>query len=228
MKGRPLTLKQAKALIEKTLDTYSRPHATAKGLVPAALTRGKIYECWALCTVLENLTLAEKASVELVNGTRVVLKSSPGPINPKYSHFQIEIGASSLVAWTDVEFTTLSSSLRTASTSRKSDYHELDIVLVPKDTVDRPSHDDIRLGVECKCTLYTKELLRSILGVRRELSHMSSTGERTHFTAWPRATVPCSPNSCLVVYSSDRGMLDYSDPGDVFGIDFIVLEPPSA
>jgi len=74
--------------------------------------------------------------------------------------------------------------------------------------------------VECKNTGYTKDLLKSILGIRRELSLLRDD-QRTRFSKWPRRLVPADPPSCLLVYSTDSAVLDYASPGEVFGIDFV-------
>jgi len=100
------------------------------------------------------------------------------------------------------------------------DYHELDILIVDAGSSGRPRYDQIWLGVECKNTGYGKELLREILGVRRELSLLTDA-KFTRFQNWPRMTVPANPPSCLMVYSSDEDVMDYAAPGLMFGIDFV-------
>jgi hypothetical protein len=83
-----------------------------------------------------------------------------------------------------------------------------------------PSAHTIWLGVECKNTGYTKNLLKEILGIRRELSLLKSS-RSTRFSNWPRSSVPAEPLSCLMVYSTDQAVSGYSGPGGVFGIDFV-------
>jgi hypothetical protein len=102
----------------------------------------------------------------------------------------------------------------------KGDYHELDILVVGAGTTGRPRHDQIWLGVECKNTGYEKGLLKEILGIRRELSLLTDW-QPTKFARWPRASVRATPPSCLLVYSTDEDVADYSAPGNTFGIDFI-------
>jgi hypothetical protein len=82
------------------------------------------------------------------------------------------------------------------------------------------------LGVECKNTGYSKDLLRSILGVRRELSYITDRPRPTAFAQWPHATVHANPPSCLLVYSTDPKVKSYASPGDVFEIDFFHYPPP--
>ncbi len=73
--------------------------------------------------------------------------------------------------WTDVTFLTLSASHRHVlpTSAERCDYHELDVVVVPSGTEGRPTFEEIRIGVECKNLGYEKEMLRALLGVRREL-----------------------------------------------------------
>jgi hypothetical protein len=99
------------------------------------------------------------------------------------------------------------------------DYHELDLAITDSGVSGRPSHSQIWLGVECKNTGYTKGLLKEILGIRRELSLLQND-RPTRFNSWPRTSVPAEPPSCLLVYSTDAAVNNYSSPGSVFGIDF--------
>ncbi len=123
--------------------------------------------------------------------------------------------------WTDVEFLTLSYSRLGSLSPTKGSYHELDIVIVEAGSNGRPPHSAVWLGIECKNTSYQKGLLKEILGVRRELSLVTSEPIKTKFSTWPRPYAPANPPSCLVVFATDTAVLEYSDPGEVFGIDFI-------
>jgi hypothetical protein len=122
--------------------------------------------------------------------------------------------------WTDIEFLTLSYSRLASPLPTKGSYHELDIVVVDPEIQGRPPHSAVWLGIECKNTSYQKGLLKEILGVRRELSLLTSP-IRTKFSLWPRPYAPANPPSCLVVFATDAAVLEYSYPGVVFGIDFI-------
>ena len=189
-------------------------------LVPQSLTDGKLYEAYVLSAVSEKLVADEGFALTLVNGSNLQLKSSPGPINRRYPHIEASrAGSRTAEIWTDIEYLTLSYSKSGRTTPRKGDYHELDIVMVDLGLAGRPGHDSVWLGVECKNTVYDKGLLKDILGVRRELSFITSTNN-TNFRRWPRRTVPAEPASCLLVYSSEPEVLGYGDPGEFFGIDF--------
>jgi len=218
--------KVIKKRIEDAIRRYARASSSrAYSLVPTALTSGKLYEAHVLSKVLEHLHIDENYRIILVNSNLIPLKSGGGPINPKYPHFDLMLrGKKVAELWTDITFLTLSYSHAARSATQMGDYHELDIVIVDPGITGRPTHRNIWLGVECKNTsAYTKELLKSILGIRRELSLLADD-QSTHFSNWPRASVPANPASCLLVYSTDPAVLNYASPGDVFGIDF-VYEP---
>jgi len=174
-----------------------------------------------LSRILEHLHHDENYRIILVNSSLIPLKSAPGPINPRYPHFDLMWRGNKVAElWTDVEFLALSYSRAGRSTTQRGDFHELDIVIVDPGISGRPTHKNIWLGVECKNTGYTKDLLKSILGIRRELSLLAGN-QSTHFSKWPRTSVPADPASCLVVYSTDPAVLHYASPGEIFGIDFV-------
>lgn len=192
-----------------------------KDLVPATLTDGKLYEAYIVAVVAENLAVEEGFDLVLSNGNHVQLKSSPGPINRNYPRIQLNhSGRTVAELWTDIEYLTLSYAGSARGTPNKGDYHELDIVVVPHGANGRPRHDQIWLGVECKNVDYDKSLLKEILGIRRELSLLQSP-QSTMFSSWPRSRVPADPPSCVLVYASKPKVLEYSDPGELFGIDFV-------
>jgi hypothetical protein len=216
---------QAKARIEALLRKFvtASSQSAYSSVIPAALTAGKLYEAHVLSRVIEALAIHEGYSIRLINSTFLPLKSSPGPINRKYAYFELRRdGILHAEIWTDVEFLSLSCNQRKKQYAPDlGDYHELDIIVTPAGLSGRPSYDDIWLGVECKNTAtYAKNLLKEILGIRRELSYLRDDGP-THFTNWPRRLVPAYPASCLMVYATDSSVKSYSGPGETFGIDFI-------
>jgi hypothetical protein len=213
--------------IDQIFAGYSQAVQTAApSILPDKLTAGKTYEAWVLCRVLEHLHHQEHYEITLRESTKIKLKSSPSPINRNYAHFLLKrVGAPALEVWTDVEFLSLSAEDRNVqqATAAACDYHELDIVVVPAGTEDRPTHRQLRIGVECKNLSYDKGMLRSLLGVRRELSLLTSA-QATGFKSWPRKHVPADPASCLLAYGTDEAILNYASPGATFGVDF-VYEP---
>ena len=208
------------ALLRKFASASSQ---TAYGnVIPQSLTAGKIYEAHVLSRVIEALSVQEGYGIILKNSTFLPLKSAPGPINRSYAYFEVRRqGMLCAEIWTDVEFISLSCVQRgNALSPDKGDYHELDILVADPGLSGRPQYTAVWLGVECKNTGYTKNLLKEILGIRRELSFLQNS-QSTRFSVWPRTAVPATPPSCLMVYSTDQAVSGYSGPGKVFGIDFV-------
>lgn len=213
----------------KKIDSIFEKYAAAKSpvstasILPASVTKGKVYEAWVLAVLLQKLENEEGFDITREEGTELRLKAAPGPINPAYAHFKLNhpITGVSLIVWTDVEFLTLSYDTAGIPTAPiDGDYHELDIVIVRDDVVDRPWYHQVLLGVECKNSSFGKDLLRAALGVRRELSLYRIADIATHFAHWPRSFVRAYPNSCFLVYSTASSVKKYSRNGEVFGIDF--------
>lgn len=218
-----MTFDEIKRAITKALSLYAGATASqARGLVPTrSLTTGKLYEAYVLAIVAERLATGEGLTLRLSAGSIVRLKSSPGPINRAYPSIDVYRSTDKVAEiWTDVEFLTLSSDVMNSKMPTPGEYHELDIVMVDLGINGRPRHDSIWLGVECKHTAYTKSLLKEILGVRRELSYLRDS-EPTRFASWPRDNVSAKPASCLLVFSTDVRVAQYSASGKVFGIDFV-------
>lgn len=191
---------------------------------------GKVFELWALCEVIVALHNYERYSVEVRNGLTgapLTLRASPGPIDRRFASIYLtRPGRRSLVAWTDVEFLTLSSvQARGWPAGDLSDRHELDIVIVPEGVYGYPTPDQVVLGVECKATAFSKDQLRAILGVRRELSLLSGP-QRTEFDNWPARTVPATPASYLALYSRDRNISRYIAGPSHFGVGLGYLPLP--
>jgi hypothetical protein len=216
--------KRIEALLRKFVAASSQ--SAYSSVIPTSMTAGKLYEAHVLSRVIEALATQEGYSIRLINSTFLPLKSAPGPINRSYAYFELHrSGNLRAEIWTDVEFLSLSCGQRGKRYSPDlGDYHELDIIVSSPGLSGRPQHSDIWLGVECKNTgTYGKNLLKEILGIRRELSLLTNE-QSTRFANWPRNTVPANPPSCLMVYTTDSSIASYSGPGETFGIDF-VYEP---
>jgi len=202
--------------------TYTKTSSsTASTLIPDDVKAGKLYEAHVLACLARDLTTLEGLDLLLVQGSKIVLKGSPGPINPAYPHIEVRRhGLHVADLWTDVEISTLSFEQSGLLVPALGHYHELDIVMVDAGTTGRPKPRKLWLGVECKHTAYDKSLLRQILGVRRELSFLRGP-QQSNFLKWPAALIPADPPSSLMVYCSSAAVLNYSAPGDVFGIHFV-------
>jgi hypothetical protein len=97
--------------------------------------------------------------------------------------------------------------------------HELDVLIVKGGVASYPAHTDIVLGVECKNTGFKKGMARAALGLRRELS-LLTTDKPTPFISWPRLSVPADTPSVLMAFSTDPTATSFNDAGGVFGVDF--------
>lgn len=196
------------------------PSSTSFDILPRALTSGKLYEAYVLALVSRELVNAEGYQLRLVNSDFLPLQSTPLPIDRRRPRVELRTSSGCVAEiWTDIEFLSLSYSMRNGRTPERGEYHELDIAVVDPGLSGRPPHDRIWLAAECKNTGYHKGLLKEILGVRRELSLLQDA-QPTKFRKWPRDQVPAKPASCLVVYATDAGVLQYARPGEAFGIDF--------
>ncbi|WP_167666624.1 hypothetical protein [Micromonospora narathiwatensis] len=184
--------------------------------------------------ILENLRTHERYEVILVGSDKMRLRSSGGPIDRSFAHFELrQRGQPLLEVWTDIEILTLSHHLRRGELPpQRGDCHELDIVILPAGIKSGyPPHDLVRMAVECKNTAFQKHMMRAALGVRRELSYLKTprppgpprpgTRPPTSFSIWPRRDVAADPASVLAVYSTDPTVSEYDKAGQVFGVDFI-------
>ena len=217
-----MTVADLKKEISDAFKTYAAaPHRTKFTPIPKTLTDGKLYEAYILGLLAENLTTQEGLTLRLVASSKIRLRSSPGPIDRRFPHIDVFRNSNRIAElWTDIEFLTLSYERRGSPAIKTSgDFHELDILMLEPGLTGNPQHNSIWLGVECKNTMYEKSLLKQVLGVRREMCLLDEFN-RTKFQFWPRTTVPASPPSCLLVYSTDTNVSNYSSPGNTFGIDF--------
>jgi len=201
-------------------------------IIPEEILSGKLYEAFVLGNIAKKLVEEEGLFLVLANGNYLNLKSSPGKINNKYPRIDVYRNKAEYerkafkiaVIWTDIEFLSLSyHNDRNASPLKPGDYHELDILMVTPYANARPNPEQILLGVECKNTASTKKILKEILGIRRELSFLNPH-QPTFFKKWPRNYVNAKPSSCLLLYSTDENINNFSSPGEFFGIDFMHLE----
>src|SRR4051794_31614910 len=99
------SLDKAKQQVDAILNGYQLAAGMQKqSMLGAGVTAGKVYEAWVLCRVLERMHRDEGYDVMLHGSHLVTLKSSPGPINAGYPHFELDDGMNQFDVWTDVEF----------------------------------------------------------------------------------------------------------------------------
>lgn len=223
-----MTLQQAKDKISKTLQKLASASGNdAESAITKDLKSGKFYEAWVLANLIEKLGNEENFTFVLVNSNQIELKSGRGPINRKFPYISVfdNMGSAIGEIWTDVEFMGYSAVSRKIKTPQyASDKHELDILLCKTNSNPYPYPTDIYLGVECKRTpKATKQMLKSMLGIRRELSYKMGT-RNTFFKKWPRTNSTMKPPVCLLFYSRDSKLShDWKSAEDFFEIDFKYL-----
>lgn len=213
-----------KSQISAILSSHGRMStATALSLLPVAASHieGKLYEAHVLAHIIEQLVTVEGCIITFISGSRPMFKQKGGDINLHYPHFDVVDKAGNSIGklLTDIYFHTLSYQKRTYSFRRKGDYHELDIVLV-KDgiTSGKPLPDEIRIAVECKNTKLHKHIIRELLGFRRELSYVVTTGTNpTGFSAWPAKDIAANPASVHLFFTTHPRITDFEENCRFFG-----------
>lgn len=198
---------QAVADIKAVFGAYTAISGRANARL-RKLKSGKLYELWVLSEVVQDLRARGFSLV--FKGRTLKFKGGPGQIKTSDGHFELiaPYGAR-LWLFVDIEFQTLGSTR--APVSDYSRLHELDIVVVTR-LSPNPSHDDIALGVECKCVAkFGKHLIKEALGVRRELAY---------FHDWPQNSVLTDVGGSPVQVRAEPASefwLAYIDPqGDLY------------
>jgi hypothetical protein len=189
--------------------------------------KGKVYEASVFAQLCTTLHANDGLNLRLLNGTKLVLKQKGGPMRPQDPRVEVYDSANIKKIgeiWTDIEFLTLSYNRRGGNLSSlaNADYHELDIAFVAEYTDKlpfRPLHTQILLGAECKCTRIDKDIVRALIGLRRELSYLShSTGvaAKISFNNWPVAH--SNPNSALLLYTTSPPASNYKTLEGIYDI----------
>jgi hypothetical protein len=215
----PASMTAAKNAVEAALRLYANASVgVAAAAVSGATTKGKVYEAHVLSLLAERLHADEKCVLTLHGGDTIRLPSAPGLIDrARYAYLTVQHPSGRRwELWTDLEIVGLSAELGLRPPTR-AHASELDLVLVDADTHGRPYPHQVHLGIECKHRPFEKAFLRGALGIRRQISLLQPPTQ-TAFDVWPAAAVPAHPPSCLIVYGTDAGVVNYRDAGDPFGV----------
>ena len=209
-------------MVEDFFDSHGRN--VRPSLVRAG--KGKVYELYCLARTVEFLDGLTGVSVWLEDGstgTTVDFKSSPGMIDRNRSHFVVDGMGPELELHTDIEVEALSSSLPGVG-GDLSAYHEIDLVLVEgARSGRRPQNHQIVLGVECKSQAnFKKDVVRQVLGVRRELSFYRNPARRRLIPPHGgRPFIVADPLSeYWLAFVDPRGAQYRSGPAE-FGVEFL-------
>lgn len=195
----------------------------AKNTRPALLKsgKGKVYELYCLARTVAFLKRFSGAQIRF-EGTRVDFKASPGKIDHRRSYFVVYDSGAEFELHTDIEVRTLTAAWRPHVVGPSS-YFEIDLVLVAGARhQQRPAHDQIVLGVECKAHAnFSKDSVKQVLGVRRELSIRRSGALRSFvpLTGWERYVNAHPPSEFWFAFIDPKG-LRYRLAPAIFSIEF--------
>ncbi|MFL9959573.1 hypothetical protein PQR02_00155 [Paraburkholderia sediminicola] len=207
---------------------------------------GKLFEFYAFLKLLERIRLTDPGCTfraqRLVKG-QYIYNGSPGLANPRRSHVCITLSDSTkMTVWQSVEFVGLGAMEHASASTRNGDYHEADILIIegpsPKKTQPkfRPTADDVVLLVECKfMPSVSKQVLRNMLGLRREMSFLHSeidspfspaaSGFKIKLPA-TRGTNDGQTSHLLLAYafpSNSSIEMQWKRPSQRFGIEYLQL-----
>jgi hypothetical protein len=188
------------------------------------LTKGKHYELYVLALVIERLR-ARGFGITF-KGTTLKFKGSPGRIKLSDPHFElVSPRGNNLWLFVDIEFETLGSS-QLPGVHDQSLRHEIDIVVVSV-TRGYPKNDEIALGVECKAVAkFTKSIVKEVLGVRRELSFVTSPVPSTlSLLGGVHVDVRANPPSEYWLAYTDVAGDQYQSSPSAFSIEFLHWQP---
>lgn len=224
-----------RATIIANITGIFQQHAPQPGAVALVNPNGPgtLYELWALTAIVRCLGRFEGLQITLVGGNQIQFRLKPGPVNRQRSYFEVRNGnALTAELMTNVEFLTISYRERLnrgapPGNPAYSDYHELDLALLEPNIPHQArawSHQVI-LGAECKDRAMSKEFVRNMLGLRRELSMYGGVPalQNPRLTYFPRQRYSNDPASALLLYCNDPAIRNYRSIGNIFDIDMRYL-----
>ena len=185
-----------------------------------AASKGKTYELFCVAKTVEYLANLPNVSVKFV-GWNVDFKASAGKVDKSKSHFIVSGNGKRFELFTDIEVKTLSFAYGMGVTG-KSSYHEIDLVLL-ENAMDgqRPSHNQVILGIECKAhDPFKKGIVRQVLGTRRELSLFDPQRQSSLSVLGKQGCVNAYPPSEFWLAFSDPSGMSYGSGPEVFSIEF--------
>lgn len=207
---------------KRAIDNFFRDYGKTARAVLQNKTKGKIYELYCLARTLRKVKHDYNLRIEFI-GRDVDFKASPGRIDRSKSYFILHANRSKFELHTNIEFNTLGSK-HSGKQLDRSRYHEIDIAVVDFGVNDRPSFDSIALGVECKANAnFSKDIVRQVLGVRRELSLVAGNQPTKLALAsnkHARLVSATPPSEYWLAYTDPSGN-GYQMSPSTFGIEFM-------
>jgi len=192
-------------------------------------SRGKVYELYVLTRILRYLIVRDFSLYpKLINGSLRFARSPSSMDRNSFSFIELRKQYGRYELWVNLEFIGISgycnnSPVLPPSLFRKNFAHELDICIIrPNNSLNgsRPFFWNVVMAVECKNTGFSKDILKQVIGVRRELSFLSSMSFMNSIT---NRQFKQLPPSAFLMYSSDRTFKDCFYTGNFWGIGFKYL-----
>lgn len=206
--------------------------------------QGKLFELYTFVLLLKRMhDIPGGCTIKihrLIKG-QYIYNGAPTSADPERSHVSIKFPGmkNRFTVWQSVEFVGLSG-LHRGPQMLSGDYHEADVIVLdappPKksDPKFRPIADDVALVIECKfMPSVSKQILRNMLGLRREMSYVGPdcaspfpTPNAMHLEAELPATrgEKRSKSSHLILAYGFKWnnpiQHNWQHPGTRFGIDF--------
>jgi len=208
---------------------FFKKHGVSARAATSSATDGKVYELYCLVELLSWLKNRYRAHIKFESST-VDFKASAGNIDRNRSYFKISANGQTLELHTDIEVQTLGSTMSTGA-GDESGYHEIDLVLIDPGVADgqKPTHDQLLLGVECKAHAnFGKAIVRQVLGIRRELSMYDGPQQcelDRRFGKSPTKLMMAKPATLYWLAFTDSKGLSYCKSPGTFEIEFKNWKP---
>ena len=217
-----------KAKAKKEIRKFFKKHGVSATKTTASASDGKVYELCCMVKTLDWLK-SEYGTHITFKGSTVDFKASPGNIDRSRSYFEVRANGMMLELHTDIEIRTLGTAVL-GSSRDNSGYHETDLVLVHPDVLDgeKPRHDQLFLGVECKAHAnFGKGIVKRVLGARRELSMYTGPHEcelDLRFGKSPKSMMAWPASLYWLAFTDTKGWNYRQSPG-AFEIEFKNWKP---
>lgn len=215
-------------IIDKIKKTFERLADSSPSINISKLS-GKTFELYSLLDIIKELEIEGfNLRLILINGN-VQFANKPSKLNrSRFSHIQLYRDKEKYELWMDIEFIGISGYSAPLSSRaqifRKNFVHELDIAILENNIPngERPTYEEIHMAVECKDTQnFGKSILKQILGIRRELSFLSSSNiypnKITH------RSIKQYPPTEFWIYSSNSSINNLQHVGNFWGLKFKYL-----
>ncbi|WP_139111107.1 hypothetical protein [Stappia indica] len=210
---------KAKQKIENIFANY-KSLTSADSSELAKLKGGKLYEIFVLSELIDKL---KKIGFSIsFRGSLIKFKAKGGFVKQSDPHFDIKSQDGRMYqVFVDVYTRTMGE--KNGAKPDNSCYHEIDIAVFAQGIDNSsPHHDQVFLAIECKDVAnFTKNIVREVLGLRRELSYLTKSQSSPIF----ETNVPADPPSEVWLVCSDSRCLNYQNSPRKYGVEIMHLAP---